>query len=53
MSKIDRQSALESLGYMKEMAVRVAEEDGLDPDKTELVFERRLRRLVGKARSRN
>jgi len=53
MSKIDRQSALESLGYMKEMAARVAEEDGLDPDKTELVFERRLRRLAGKARSRN
>ena len=53
MSKIDRQSAIESLGYMKEMAARVAEEDGLDPAKTELAFERRLQGLAGRARSRN
>ncbi len=51
MSRIDRRSALESLGYMKEMAIWVAEEDGLDPLEIERVFERRIRRVTGVTRS--
>lgn len=47
MSKIDRQSALESFRYMKEMAVRAAEEDGADPDETEQIFEKRIRAVTG------
>lgn len=47
VSKIDRRSALESLQYMKQMAVGAAEEDGLDVGETERMFEKRFRRLTG------
>ena len=47
VSKIDRRSALESLQYMKQMAIASAEEDGLDVGETERVFVERSRRLAG------
>lgn len=45
VNKIDRRSALESVQMMKEMAIRAAEEEGLNMEEASRPFDQRLKGL--------